>query len=101
MIIQIIHHLEKMGKFKFIKWFFSQNDFTKNTETSSGIFGNQTNDFIQSQVNKSVGSNVNDNMSSGQDDMTLERTRDYVNNFVNNAVNQSAEQIQKWHSIVM
>lgn len=60
-----------------------KNDFTKNTETSSGIFGNQTNDFIQSQVNKSVGSNVNDNMSSGQDDMTLERTRDYVNNFVN------------------
>jgi hypothetical protein len=72
-----------------------KNDFTKNTETSSGIFGNQTNDFIQSQVNRSVGSNVNDNMSSGQDDMTLERTRDYVNNFVNNAVNQSAEQIQK------
>lgn len=60
-----------------------KNDFTKNTETSSGIFGNQTNDFIQSQVNKSVDSNVNDNMSSEQDDMTLERTRDYVNNFVN------------------
>lgn len=60
-----------------------KNDFTNNTETSSGIFGNQTNDFIQSQINKSVGSNVNDNLSSGQDDMTLERTRDYVNNFVN------------------
>jgi hypothetical protein len=60
-----------------------KNDFTKNTETSSGIFGNQTNDFIQSQINKSVGSKTNENVSSGQDDMTLERTRDYVNDFVN------------------
>lgn len=60
-----------------------KNDFTNNTETSSGIFGNQTNDFIQSQINKSVGSNTYENPSSGQDDMTLERTRDYVNNFVN------------------
>ena len=60
-----------------------KNDFTKNTETSSGIFGNQTNDFIQSQINKSVDSKTNENFSSGQDDMTLERTRDYVNDFVN------------------